>query len=485
MKSAFILFQRELLQHLRSGAPYVWRLIVLIALFIAVGETSRGQIGDGLFLFIAIFAINYVLIALAGLVLFATTITEERENKTLELLFLSELNSFGIILGKLASRGTGAMILLLIQLPIALLAVTLGGVSTSIVASTYGLLGLYLFFVANAGIAMSALCKRSRTAGLLTGVILFLHSFAGEIAGQLSRALTPGGLLHAAVESIAWYAGRITPWSGRSMGSDTISQPQLLFHLIAGGIFFLLACVFLARRARTSGAPKKSGAKKGRPRRHPWRLPFLWKDFVLVAGGRRTFVLKLCLYAALVCIFATFLAATSPWFSARNLGQTLIPVLMLCLVLEVSFFLSTSLHSEIRGNTLPSLATIPTNFHRMALEKVFGALLGAIPVTLTWGLAVLLSMEPWDLDFILREFWIFFFMFSVGTFYAHITVLLSLWIGRASPVAAFGTTVMMMFIMASSARGEEAFVVAAFVLLMLCVPLHIGTLNGLRAKAAR
>ena len=72
--------------------------------------------------------LNLVFITLAGLSYFASAITEEKEEMMLGLLRMTDLNPVAILLGKSTSRLVGALLLLLVQVPFVLLAVTLGGV---------------------------------------------------------------------------------------------------------------------------------------------------------------------------------------------------------------------------------------------------------------------------------------------------------------------------------------------------------------------
>ena len=105
-------------------------LLVYFGLWYAQISTAVTLVGaPGLKLFHTMAWLNVVLISLAGISFFSTAITEEKEEETLGLLKLAGVNPLGLLLGKSTSRLLGAILLLLVQLPFTLLAITLGGVT--------------------------------------------------------------------------------------------------------------------------------------------------------------------------------------------------------------------------------------------------------------------------------------------------------------------------------------------------------------------
>ena len=90
---------------------------------------------------------------------------------------MAGVSSLALLMGKSTPRLIAALILLTVQLPFTMLAITLGGVSIYQVLAAYTCLFAYLVLVANTALFFSVICQRSRTAGLLTGVFLFLFFF--------------------------------------------------------------------------------------------------------------------------------------------------------------------------------------------------------------------------------------------------------------------------------------------------------------------
>lgn len=484
MRPALVLCHRELQQHLRSVAPYAWRLVILCVLFVMVAETGHGRVGNGHQAFLMLFFLNLVVIAISGPLLFANTITEEREAQTLELLLLTRLGPGAIVAGKLASRGLGAMILLLVQLPVGMLAVTFGGVAAADIMHTYGVLLLYLFFVANLGVAMSALSRRTRQAGVLTAGVLLIHGISGTLLIKLGQVLGPPG--SGTLSSFCHWLGDLAmkaTYNGNLM-QVTVTPLNASAHLLGGIVCFAIACAGLSIRSKSRGREKQPKARTQARRRYPWVWPHAWKDCVLVAGGARAYLWKIILFAGLFGVVSAYLDATDQ-LTGYSLGMTLLPILSLSIVLEISWLLSTSLFSEVQKNTLASLATIPGSLHGIALQKVFGALLGAVPGVIAWGLAMLLSGEM-DLREILRNLPEFGSVLGIGLFYAHAVVFFSLWIGRASPVAAAGAVILGGTLFAFFFRPtEETFYLMGLTFFLTCIPLHLRTVDRLRFLAGR
>ena len=135
---ALALFERALRLETRS-AVMCWARIGLLAIILVIllpiqAMARSGWYGaPGLRFLQEMVWVNLVFITLAGLSYFASAITEEKEEMMLGLLRMTNLNPVAILLGKSTSRLIGALLLLLVQVPFVLLAVTLGGVAYDVV----------------------------------------------------------------------------------------------------------------------------------------------------------------------------------------------------------------------------------------------------------------------------------------------------------------------------------------------------------------
>ena len=172
---ALALFERALRLETRSLFMCLARAgLLVVILFFLLPLQSMAVMGwygaPGLRFLEEMVWINVVFITLAGLSYFASAITEEKEEMTLGLLRMTNLNPIAILLGKSTSRLIGALLLLLVQVPFILLAVTLGGVGMIQIAAAYGTLLAYMFLVCNFALLCSVIFRNTAIAG---GVVLF------------------------------------------------------------------------------------------------------------------------------------------------------------------------------------------------------------------------------------------------------------------------------------------------------------------------
>jgi ABC-type transport system involved in multi-copper enzyme maturation permease subunit len=248
----FALLSRTLRRDVTLWQPHVFRAgfagMVLFALFFA--HSSSLMFGaPGLQFFRSILGLNFMVISLAGIGLFSSVITEEKEDASLGLLRMAGISHLGLMLGKSTGLLLSALALLVVQFPFTLLAITLGGVTLGQAVAAYVALAAYLVLVANAGLFCSTVCRRTGPAvvmmGLLIGTLVLLpvllhRSLAAWAAG--------GGLSGAARFVVATVAAlneasvvrRIVTITQTGFAESAVSV-QVASNLAAAAGFFLLA----------------------------------------------------------------------------------------------------------------------------------------------------------------------------------------------------------------------------------------------------
>lgn len=172
------LIERELRIAARSPRTYRFRLIsgILTSLvgigFILPGSHNIALVGTasrGVFWWMSGMMLAYGM--MMALFLAADSLTSERRERTLELLQLTRLTPFEILIGKLVATGTGAIQGILACSLTLSLAILAGGVTLMELASVIAL-GLNSIFLALAtGLLASCFAREGRTA-LLLGLIL-------------------------------------------------------------------------------------------------------------------------------------------------------------------------------------------------------------------------------------------------------------------------------------------------------------------------
>ncbi|MDB6129368.1 MAG: hypothetical protein JWM04_475 [Verrucomicrobiales bacterium] len=171
------LFERELIRSSRNRRTYVLRsavaasgILILILNLILAGENLSGTV-----YFAAIEYLLFFFCIVEGIRATSDCLSEEERERTLGLLFLTELNGFEVVLGKLASQGSSCFYNFLGLLPLSGLALLFGGVTGQQFLRTNVVLIGFLFLCLACGMFVSSRSVHEGRAGCATaGLILGL-----------------------------------------------------------------------------------------------------------------------------------------------------------------------------------------------------------------------------------------------------------------------------------------------------------------------
>ena len=360
---------------------------------------------------------------------FAAAITEEKEDMTLGLLKMADVNPLALLIGKSAPRLVMALILLTAQLPFTMLAVTLGGVSLAQVIAAYTCLFAYLVLCAFMGLFYSVICLRSRGAGFLTGLTLFLYffgtwitqvaiipafefyggplydrltgaysSFAGllshppkaaEVAANL--ALTKSvGVLNTCLSWIVSTSAYTRLWSIlQPVGfSDPAISRQVIWNFVFAGGFLLLAWL-LFERCTQNEKPASEGRGLLMKRvgvggklfgsGRSWGNALAWKDFNFVGGGKTSMLVKYVLYGGIAFAIIWSNRRWNSQFSFREFGSIAMSIGLFAFCVETAIQASRVFYTETKWKTLSSIVLLPQPISTVAYAKVVGAAISLIP----------------------------------------------------------------------------------------------------------
>ena len=113
-KGVLALFVRSMREDSRRMLPYAARVALVLLVLLVVSITQQvfraGGGAAGLNVFRGVTWLNFGCLTLIGLTYFASSITEEKEDGTLGLLRMTNLNPVSILLGKSTSRLIAASI---------------------------------------------------------------------------------------------------------------------------------------------------------------------------------------------------------------------------------------------------------------------------------------------------------------------------------------------------------------------------------------
>src|SRR5439155_12690609 len=175
--------ERELRAAVRKRVTYVVRMLgTVVALFFAfwllVTMTQRSvpaSVGAKLFFILTSFA--FACCSLAGVVLTADCISEEKREGTIGFLFLTPLQSYDIVAGKLIGSSLNAVYGLLAIFPVAAISLLLGGVTGGSIARVAVVLLNTLFLSVATGLLASSLSRHSQRAMATTAALMMAGTY--------------------------------------------------------------------------------------------------------------------------------------------------------------------------------------------------------------------------------------------------------------------------------------------------------------------
>ncbi len=425
MRPLLALFLRSIRTETRSVLTYISRLataVLLLGFLMTTHAMQRWAGAPGLmFIQFAVY-LNLFVITFAGLAYFSSAIAEEKDEARLGLLRMTALNPLSILLGKSTSRLAGALLTLLVQLPFAFLAITMGGVMLGQVTGAYLSLGAYLFFLANLALIFSVICARTAAASFLTGVALLIFHTGPFVWSKLIWILGRLGILSAREPGViagpiidGWQSALPLPHLMALFspaGPGVSVADQVIADVLLGLGLFLVAWALFNRFAERGmeKAPARGPVSLPGSRRatfspgRTWPKAIEWKDFNFVAGGKAAVLIKAIIVAIVAGFFAwlyfgtpppapsripiyfnysplasfQFLIRTSnPWL---DFGMALTAVLTPLLWLDLAIAASRIFSIERKAEMLSSLATLPEPLWRLVLRKGGGCLLASWPL---------------------------------------------------------------------------------------------------------
>lgn len=503
VRGILALFFRSLRIEARSFRMHLLWFLLMLVIYMSLWmaqQWSQAFGAPGLRFFQYVAYLDAVFITLLGLSFFSTAISEEKEEDTLGLMTMAGIGSLGILLGKSTSRLFQVFLLLAIQFPFTLLAVTMGGLLPVQIFSAYISLLAYTILLANVALLCSVACRTNRNASALTTFWLLGYLFAPLMAlamkGELTyRGWTADGSLRGLVFVVLDWIARSTIFSDLYAVTVTSFEfhftPQIITNTLGGGISFCLAWLlfgFVSKEPATDSTSRGMVAKStsGRLRffsaGRVWDLPLVWKDFFFVAGGWGGIIIRCCLYFGLygLCISASLSDGSNMEFKHVTY---LFQIFAYPLVgIDIALTASRVFHEEIKGQTLSSLLMLPRSIPELVYTKVLGCALALLPGVLSLTLSFVM---PGGCDFIkplTDEPYMFWWLMNL-ILMIHLTALFSTFLRSGAFALAFGTTIGTMILTGmilgsvAFASGSDViqglFLLAALVQAGACAGCHV------------
>jgi ABC-type transport system involved in multi-copper enzyme maturation permease subunit len=389
--------QRELRVASRRRSTYWLRFATGLAATLIGGMAflmswlpgGSSGIPSGVLVFYVLSYYLFGLCLLAGIVLAADCLSEERREGTLGLLFLTDLKGYDVVLGKLLAVSLNAFYALLAVFPILGLSLVAGGVEGVEFGRVCLALLNALWFSTTLALWASSRSESGSRSMALTALLLML--LGGLLPGLISAFPDSAWTFHiASISPIEpfYYAQAANFWhqGGRFWSSLAIS-------FLAGGAFLALASWRLARNVEVAPVPMPASAWQrffagdalfGKRQRRMRLLdinPVWW----LVEDSPRLLWVNwaLCVMGSLLMIACT---------AASGMGGMLAPSCAspFYLVLKILFALQACrFFSETRRNgMLDVLCTAP-----LTSQSVIQGQWLALRRLFLWPVAALMSVE--------------------------------------------------------------------------------------------
>lgn len=304
---------RELVVNARQKATQRSRLIAaatMVAIFAIVVFLQRHPSPQqGSIVFTITYSILFLQALISGIHLTADSLSEEKREGTLGLLYLSGLRGGEIVLGKMAIRSLRGLYSLLATFPVFGFCILFGGVEGSIALRAAVTLLTTMFFSLAVGVFISSRFTDDKAA------------FAGTVGLLGAFCFLPGALfwiiLH--IDPAATWADYIR-WLSPFHSSTKYFWMPTFFHMLIAVGFLAAAAISLNFSFRKQFAFTQKIEKKSEPRRKKLlnSNPFRW---LLSLDKFSPRIAKLHLLATLLtALFVAYVASNTPG-AVRTMGD--------------------------------------------------------------------------------------------------------------------------------------------------------------------
>lgn len=364
-------------------------------------------------------------------VIAAGAIATERERRTIEYLFTTDLSNAEIVLDKLLARLLTVGKIVLAALPVLAIFRLLGGVPADLLLAHSALFATTAMMVASYALLAGVYCERARDAAqrAISGVCLFLVS-AGFVWGAISiLAEFPSAVGDWVSEwvlaPLAWVLMLLNPIVAMFSGGGVLGSglgvdfdPSAIYWTCAAQVgvsaVMLALAVAVVRRVHlaSAGAPGGKSAKAGKrgkasaaasKTRSPYdRRPMLWKEMFAASNrpSRVGAIRRRIGVAIVVLLIGGALAGTvaSSWAMGRTIDFDDYMGMAIGIATAVGSVIALAMGSRAAGlvsyererDTWLSLLTTPLSGEEIVRGKVGGnfyafrwALVGAVLIPLS------------------------------------------------------------------------------------------------------
>ena len=377
-------------------------------------QTLGDSAAFGRFLFDLFAMVQLTLAAAAALLFCSSSVSQEKDRRTLVLLLMTDLKNFELVAGKLAASLLLVVMLIGVSLPVFALLSILGGISAAqifwveaICLSTAALVGSWSILVAYWRDKTFQTLATCVIGGLLfVGLVEVISAVGGPSLAVLADTLNPYRAMANVLDPLASQVGVVSP------------QPSALWPVVmTSGLAAILGLVTMVmvrvwnpsrfafdqlpeptpeERAAAAAQELSPATNSKREHREIWNLPVLWREICTRAYGRKMIFVKL---AYLVLAGFIVFNLSQSYDSQKIILGMMSPVgfafasLSLVSLILVNAQAVTSLTSERDAQTLELLLVTNVTAKEFVFGKLGGVLFNAkeviiVPLFLLFSLAL-------------------------------------------------------------------------------------------------
>jgi ABC-type Na+ efflux pump permease subunit len=405
-------------------------------IFAGAALDARALADFGASFFLAFLAVQFVAVCLLTPAYTAGALAEDKECKTLEFLFTTDLRSREIVLSVTLSRLAHLLLVILTGLPILALMQLLGGIDPVLLLAGFAATGLSMVALTSLGIFHSVYAQKPRQAILRTyiwaGIYLLISGLSWLVLlpslGWASWPSTATWTSPVTVEDVVEWLTAGNPmslafelWSQVNLGKrlPDVLPPALARCALFNGLLSLLLLVWAVLRLRTVALRETTirplrwvipgTGKRRRPRLG--NRPMLWKELFTGGSGRRGRLLRISLgilapasfIPAVWLLYELCRSTTATWDEFGDyvsLWVRCASSLMACLMLlDVAVRAAGSISDERSRQTLDGLISTrlssPSILGAKWLGSIAGPRLGWLLLGLIWGIGLFAGALDW------------------------------------------------------------------------------------------
>lgn len=398
----------------RSGEPHLVVLLFAVPALLGIFQCFAMQhmTAPGLAAFNILVYGDAICLVVLGTPYFAAAIAEEQEQGMLGLLKLSGISPVGLILGKSTVRLFPTCLGLVLQVPLILLAVTLGGVTYSQIGAAFFALLAFLILLVNISLRMSLSSPTTADATAKTWGLLLLMVLVPQMLSLPTALWSPGqewtqksGWLATTTLAIhQWIVERqiytrLAAITQSSFNEPWLSSQVALDLLISVFLFSVCWRSFetLTQEKIPDAGNDNAGKKSRKPTRRKsipsWDDALAWKEFQYGSGGwERIWVSIFVLIVLFVVMFTLFWEILNSkrdfprhssvqnfWRLLQEFGPVFIMFGGAACIGTFIVGCAKSFHLELHEKTYSTLMLIPQSADRILFSTMKGRMMEAIP----------------------------------------------------------------------------------------------------------